>query len=311
MEKVAATILREYSKPNIWVEDVDVQEWVKKPLKCIQTKNGVKIGSKAFNLGLNEIMKLSVSDQPSPPPSSPPPPPTVAQPPQQHQPAIQPSVYNEQHSQGYVQQQSNFDPSLGRKIYPHEMIRGQQHQGNANQNLGMQRSYASSTQEAYPEPQQQPKPRLTGKISQAGLQYVQRVEICDPPSELVNDVSRLRITPGKKYQILEERLGQNGRDYLYKIVNDDGREVMIGWHYFRQPQAVLQEVPFYDQNGNLNTSSQWVDQANEARQYQHQPKLLYQNEYDTPNYGGQHGQNSYLDNMMQKMDQAIRRRTGR
>ena len=65
IEKVAATILKEYQKQDVWIDKVEIHEWVKKPLKFSETKSGgVKIGTKAYNLGLNEIMKWAVDDTP-------------------------------------------------------------------------------------------------------------------------------------------------------------------------------------------------------------------------------------------------------
>ena len=33
VERVAATILKEYQQQNIWIDSVEIQQWVKKPLK--------------------------------------------------------------------------------------------------------------------------------------------------------------------------------------------------------------------------------------------------------------------------------------
>ena len=52
VEKVAATILKEYQKQNVWIDNVEIHQWVKKSLKFSETKSGgVKIGNKAY-LGL-------------------------------------------------------------------------------------------------------------------------------------------------------------------------------------------------------------------------------------------------------------------
>jgi len=359
VERVAATIIREYTKQNIWVENVEVNEWVKKSLKCTQTKNGVRIGAKSYNLGLNEIMKWAVSDTlpPLPPQQVVVPPPQqqqqmaapqqvaspqpISQPPpqlvlpgqqqplqyldetQQQAQRMPQSLYQQPQQMptqaalpqdAYQIDQSGRGPineasEAQRKVWPHESL-SQQVGGDIRQ-AAAQGTYTTDRNEAYPGQERQPKMRLKQEKSMAGLQYAQRVEVCDPPAALRQDIGRFSLTPGRQYQILDETTTNNpsavgGTDVMYRVQNDEGREVLLSCHYFRQPQAVRQEQSYYDPHtGMLRTAASYVDHGVESQNYQHQPRLLYQNASD---YGG--GGVGPMDNIMSRMDAAVRRRTG-
>ena len=282
-------------------------EWTKKSLKFAQTKSGVKIGTQSFNLGLNEIMKWSVEDRPQK--QAPPPPPQYQPQPQYQQPQ---QLVLPQHMQRQPPppppQQLYEQTDMGRPIpADQEMQRGMQ-----------QGTYAATSTQAHPgqDPneayrvlQQQPKTSLSG------LRYGQRMEICDPPSELRQDVSRFSLTVGKQYRILEERLAQNGTDYLYKIIDDTGRERLVGWHYFRQQQQVRQEESYYDnRTGQLVSVARYVDAPGQSSQnYENRPRLLYENSAEPPMYRNVANTSSDqgMNGMMSKMDAAVRRRVGR
>jgi hypothetical protein len=313
MEKVAATIIKEYTKQNIWVEDVEVREWVKKSIKCSQTKTGVRIGSKSYNLGLNEIMKWAVDSPPNP----------QAQ-------LNQSGSINDRQSLNVpiVSSTTPNSPSCqlpNTKSTPlNESEQLTQNEaknwthGNVQQN-GVQQPPNELTRNNPP----QTPPRnveggmsLSSKTSPAGLQYAQKVEVCDPPPELQHDVPRFRLTLGKKYKILEEKMVQNqnaqgGMDVMYILQNDEGREVMVSCHYFRQPQNILEEQSFYDPaTGMLQTTSRYVDQASTPQRNDYQPKLLYENSRSGLSYGGQpqNPGNQQIDDVMARMDAAVRRR---
>lgn len=271
-EKVAATILKKFIDPNIWIDKIEVFEWTKKPLKYTESKTGgVKLGSKTYNLGLNEIMKWAVNDNP---PVVPPPQPvnSVQLPTTSVTSPITAPVTNP------------IQDNTGQKVWPHEQMS--------------------------PRPQSPVVNTTQNKLSQAGLQYESRAEICDPPEELRSSAINFRLTLGKQYQILDEQLVSNpnsslGQSLMYKIINDQGREAMISCRYFRPPQKILEEVSFFDQAGNLHTTSTYVDQASTPTQSEHRPQLMY----DNAGHGGTGL--VQVDNMMARMDAAIQRRLGR
>lgn len=287
VERVAATIIREYTKQNIWVESVGVEEWIKKSLKCTQTKNGVKIGTKAYNLGLNEIMKWAVEDAAA-----------------QQQPQQQLNL---------PQQNPQPMQQPGQKVWPHEVQQAVQQ--------GQQQPYTDvNGSQAYPGQERGSDVTLQSKLSPQGLQYDHSPELCDPPAALRGDLPRLKLTLGKQYQVLEERRVSNpqatgGQDVMYRIQNDDGREAFVSCHYFRQVQSIKQEVAYYDQAGNLQTNTQFVDQGAGSEDDQHRPRLLYENAAQPPMYqpavnggGVNSGGDSDIDSMLSRMDAAVQRR---
>ncbi len=312
VEKVAATILKEYQKQNVWIDNVEIHQWVKKPLKFSETKSGgVKIGNKAYNLGLNEIMKWAVDDskpqivlpgqiqahhiQPTPQP-----PPQQTPPPQQVVP-----LYQAPAPQAMPIQEQQLPPI--QRTFTHQD--------------GTQ-TYAQSPQEAYPEqPQQQPtvappSQRQQLRTSQAGLVYSSRIEVCDPPPELRADLQGLNLTMGQRYEISREQTHPNGRDYMYQIKNDAGKEVLVGWQYFRQQQGVVQTTSYVDANNTLRDVTQLVDHV-AAESREQRPRLLYEGG-GSSHWGSQAvsgPQTSYsevgdpqIGNMLQKMDAALARR---
>ena len=297
-EHLAANIMNEFSRPDVWVEKVEIFEWVKKAVSFKEAKGGgVLIGGKKYNPSLNEIMKLAAE-------SAAPPQQAAPQPPQQQ------LVLPNQQSMQQMPQQNMGAPVQQQpqgKIWPHE----QQAAGQGPGYFQGEQTYATNSNAAYPGDDQQQRMRLQDKVSAAGLQYAQRIEMCDPPPELTADVRSFSLTPGTRYQILDEQLGPNGRDYVYRVKNDAGREVLVGWHYFRQPQAVRQEVAYADQMGNLQNVASYVDHGVESQQ--RQPILSYQNEqplYRSQVDGGS-GADPRVDGMLQKMDAAVQRRMPR
>lgn len=321
-ERVAATILKKFTNQNIWIEDVEVFEWIKKKIRYSETKSGgVKLGTKAYNLGLNEIMKWAVGDLPpqqvpqqvpqQAPQQAPQQVPQQAQQQAPQQQLILPNQQPMQYTPGQ-QQEANQQPIAEQKMWPHEQMAQQSgnQMGQDVQQSISQGTYASTSSQAYPGQDQQQRMRLQNKVSGAGLQYAQRIEVCDPPPELRNDLSGLALTPGKQYQILDEQIGPNGNGYVYKVVNDRGRELIVGWHYFRQRQAVRQETSYYDNRGNLQTAASYVDQA--AAPSTPQPRLLYQNA-EAPLYRTTANTSSdpSMNNMLTRMDAAVQRRTPR
>jgi hypothetical protein len=334
LQKVAATIIRSYTDRDKWVESVSVEEWTKKPLKCVQTKNGVKIANQAFNLGLNEIMKLAVDDRPThqqqpqpqyaPQPQYQQPQPQYAPQPQYQQPQPQyvpQPQYQQQGPQLILPQsvtQRQAPMPMNEQVHTGEMGAPVITSADRDFQTGMQQgTYASTPAQAHPGYDYREGERIVRqqpKKSMAGLQYGQRIEVCDPPPELRNDVRGLNLTIGKRYQVISEQLAPNGSDYVYKIVDDTGREKLVGWHYFRQPQAVRQEESYYDpRSGQLFTAARYVDQAAmESREYESRPRLLYEGGSEPPMYRNVASSSAdpNMNGMLSRMDQAVRRRTG-
>jgi len=325
-DHLAAHIMKEFSRSDIWVDKVEIFEWVKKSVSFKEAKGGgVLIGGKKYNPSLNEIMKLAAeAAQPQPqqplPPQQPQPQPQPQyqqqpQPQQQQSPLILPGQQQQQQQQPMYEQQQpqyqqppqQYPQQPGRKVWPHEQIQAPAYvQGHP--------TYAGTQQEAYPAEKQQ-QLNLQNKTSMAGLRYAERVEVCDPPPELRADIPSLAITPGKQYRIMDEKPVGNprapgGRDMAYKIVNDMGKEVYVGCHYFRQPQYVRQETSYLDNTGYLQNTVQYEDHGYEAQQ--HQPRLLYQNEqpmYRSTANPGAH--DPRINQALSRMDAAVRRRTHR
>jgi len=77
------------------------------------------------------------------------------------------------------------------------------------------------------------------------MKYAQHKEVCDPPEELVDDITDLGFTGGKEYVILDQVVvpspENSAGDFLYKVENDDGKEVCVSIHYFRQRQRIRHE----------------------------------------------------------------------
>ncbi len=283
VEKVAATILKEYQKQNVWIDNVEIHQWVKKSLKFSETKSGgVKIGNKAYNLGLNEIMKWAVDDTPKIVlPTQ-----TEIQQIQLAQPPPQQIPVPQQPQQQVVPQQA--PPPQMMPIQEQQQLPPMPRTYAQN---GTQ-TYAQSPQEAYPGAATQqptvppPNGRNATATSQAGLVYSSRIEICDPPPELQGELQNLSLTLGKRYEISREQTHPNGTDYMYQIKNDAGKEVLVGWQYFRQQQGVVQTTSYVDANNTLRDVTQMVDQGVTQTREQ-RPRLLYEGGGGSSHWGSQ------------------------
>jgi len=102
-EKVAATVMKQMAKGNILVQDVQIFEYVKKPLTFKESKQGLSIGGKKYNLSFSDMCRLAVDPDEVKAPLAPLPP----GPPQPMQPPVhQPYRQMQQPSpQQYYQEQ--------------------------------------------------------------------------------------------------------------------------------------------------------------------------------------------------------------
>lgn len=193
LEKLAAAIMAQLSRRDIWVTDVSVDQYVKRPLKFKETRGGgIVLGNKKFNLDLTQIELVEEDENPAP----------------QAQPQAPAPVNN-------VQASVNAALTAGRMPL--------------------------------------------------------RDVVFDPPPELRTQASALKLTPGKRYAIYEEKpaIGNNRSErisfaeaqagMIYLIRDDLGNGIWARSFYFRDVLRGLQfENEMFD-HGTRESQGGFVD----------------------------------------------------
>jgi hypothetical protein len=232
LQKLAAAIMLQLARRDVWVIDVEVTEVVRKKIKFKEVEGGISLKNKKFTLesiagGLEPVQEAAPPPQPQP---------QIILPPQQPQPP-QP--------QPQPQPQPN-------QLQPNQLQQAQLPEA-------YQQAAPQPPQQLHPIPQQIPQPQphtnlpkdAQGKRvfnpSSARSGQVAQMMVYDPDPEL----TRIATPPGKfvrgkRYPVLgdeqpDPREAMTGQVMppVFKTIDDTGRQIMIPTNYFVPVQRGL------------------------------------------------------------------------
>lgn len=211
MEKLAFVIMNQMSRRDIWVEDVEIYEFIKKKLSFKESSSGdgIVIGGKKFGSNTNfdnissDTSLEDEEDQPMPATET-----------QQVQPSASPQEQMMLEMQKQIMALKQQLTTNQQQPQPHYNPNANVDLSNADQKVAEHQNRQSQAMQKDP------------KI------HPIRYEFFKPDPEFLPSLKQkgLKFTVNGKYPIYDERLGDRG--YVYVTEDDDGKRMMMHSIYF-------------------------------------------------------------------------------
>lgn len=257
LEKLAFVVMNQMARRDIWVEDVEIYEFVKKKISFKESSSGdgIIIGGKKFgaNRNYDNVGDIELDEER----------PQVEQP--------QPVMPVE--PQQPMSSQDKMILEMQRQMMEmQKMIASQQSGGvpqvQSAQNSGGGLNLQAAHHKAMMEEQ---KKRQAGAMNKDPKIQPIRYEYFKPDPELIPHLKEkgAKFTLNKRYPIYDERMGDKG--YVYVTENDEGDRIMMHSVYF------VPNIGVADSTGN------GLLQSDNTYNSMNGPKLTYDN---GSNFGG-------------------------